>query len=55
LRVRIVAERRAGASWPQIAAALNEDGIPAARGGVWGWSSVRAAHASAQLDGVLAA
>lgn len=39
---RIIAARRAGGTFPGIAAALNAEGIPAKRGGVWHPPVVRA-------------
>lgn len=46
LLTRIRDERAGGASWQTIADALDADGIPTARGGIWAPSSVRAAHNS---------
>jgi DNA invertase Pin-like site-specific DNA recombinase len=51
IRQRIVAERLEGRSWPRIAANLNNDGVPTARGGAcWRVSTVQAVYRSAHLD-----
>jgi DNA invertase Pin-like site-specific DNA recombinase len=41
VRDRIVRLRRRGASWPQIATALETDDVPTAQGGKWRASTVR--------------
>ena len=53
IRRRIVAERLEGRSWPRIAAGLNSDGVPTARGGAcWRVSTIQAVYRSSQLDRV---
>lgn len=42
VRRRVVSEHEAGASMSAIARGLNDDGVPAARGGRWSHSQVRA-------------
>ncbi len=42
---RIVALRESGSTWKQVADALNEAGVPTARGGQWRGSTVRDVHA----------
>lgn len=51
VRARIVAERAQGKTLAAIAAGLNSEGVPTARGGAkWYASTVKAALASAELD-----
>ncbi|MDR6862175.1 recombinase family protein [Phycicoccus sp. 3266] len=48
VRSRIVAEREAGSGWTAIAASLNADAVPTARGGrAWAPATVRAVYLSA--------
>jgi DNA invertase Pin-like site-specific DNA recombinase len=54
VRARIAAERAAGKSLPTIAAGLNAEGVPTAKGGTWHPSTVAHVLRSIALDAELA-
>ena len=54
VRLRIAADRAAGRSLNAIAAALNHEGVPTAKGGVWHASTIRHVLQSIEVDADLA-
>ena len=54
VRSRIAADRAAGKSLNAIAAALNDEGVPTAKGGVWYASTIRHVLRSIEVDEDLA-
>lgn len=53
VRLRIAVDRAAGRSMNGIAAALNDEGVPTAKGGVWHASTIRHVLQSIEVDEAL--
>jgi Recombinase len=54
VRLRIAADRAAGRSMNGIAAALNDEAVPTAKGGIWHTSTIRHVLQSIEVDENLA-
>jgi DNA invertase Pin-like site-specific DNA recombinase len=54
VRLRIAADRNAGESLNAIASALNDEGVPTAKSGVWHPSTIKHVLRSIEVDGDLA-